>query len=326
MSVGIIGAGSWGTALAVALSAKKDYPIALWVRSEATYEAIVLKRCNEIYLPEIRIPSAVLPTLDLKEAVKNKEMVILAVPSAFTREIIRDIRPYLDPGAFVVSTSKSLEPETHLRLSVVLEDELPTFLQKGVAVITGPGHAEELARYVPMVLNISSTHAPAVKAVQEYLATDDFRLKYEADMIGMELGGAVSNVAALACGVIEGVRLGDSLRGGVLAALYRETVSLGRSMGARAVTFAAQSCLGDYFASCCSPYSRHRFLGIELGKGRTLADIRSRQKTIFEGVSMLRSLFALFRQAKIESPVTDILFRILFDGESPAKIFNIIAS
>ncbi|NLI70764.1 MAG: NAD(P)H-dependent glycerol-3-phosphate dehydrogenase [Firmicutes bacterium] len=326
MSVGIIGAGSWGTALAVALSAKKNFPIALWVRSDATYEAIVLKRCNEVYLPEVRIPSSVLPTMSLKEAVKGKEMIILAVPSAFTRGIIREIRPHLDPGTFVVSTSKSLEPETHLRLSVVLEDELPTYSKKGTAIITGPGHAEELANFVPMVLNISSTHTPVVKAVQESLVTEDFRLKHEPDMIGMELGGAVSSVAALASGVIEGVDLGDSLRGNVLAALYRETVSLGRSMGARAATFAGRSCLGDIFANCCSPYSRHRFLGKELGKGRTLADIRSGRKTIFEGVSTLRSLFALFRQAKLESPVTDILFHILFEGESPEKIFNIIAS
>ncbi|MFY9114734.1 MAG: NAD(P)H-dependent glycerol-3-phosphate dehydrogenase [Dethiobacteria bacterium] len=325
MDVAVIGGGSWGTALAIALSAKENYRIVLWIRSYVTYRSIILKRCNEIYLPEIRIPSSVMPIMDPEEAVRGKRLVILAVPSDFMRRTIRDIRPHLDPVTSVVCASKSLEPETHLRLSEVLEDELPTDLKRRTAIITGPGHAEELAQFIPAALSISSVHAAAAKSVQELLVTDNFRLEYEPDLIGAELGGAVSNVAALACGIIEGSALGDGLRGNVLAALYRETVSLGRALGAETAAFAGRSGLADFFSNCYSMYSRHRSLGKKLGEGRTLSEIRSRNNMVFEGISTLRSIFTLSRQAGLDSPLIDCFFRILFEGESPLKIFNIIA-
>lgn len=321
MEVAVIGAGSWGTALAVALSKNENYRLTLWVRSPRIYKIIILKRCNDIYLPGIRLHRSVKPVTDLADAVRGKRIVILAVPSPALRRIIRELRPYLGAMTYVVNAARGLEPETNLMLSQVMEEELSGF-KGSLAVVSGPANAWELARFMPSVMSLASNDLHAAQSLIESLSTGALRLFPSPDLTGVCYGGALANVIALGCGICQGIGAGESIRGAFFSRFCREAFTLGRLLGANEETLTGISGLGDFFTACTGVYSTNRAVGEKLGEGKRLSEITSEKNMAVEGITTLKSAYSLFRSFNIESPVTDVLYSFLFEGGNPRDIID----
>lgn len=337
MEISILGAGSWGTALAAALADNSNYKITLWVSSSQTYKTIILKRCNEPYLPRIRLPKNIRPTINLEEAVRGKKIVILALPSAPLRRTVKEIRPFLGPFTYVVNAAKGLEPETNLRLSQILTEELPENLHPNLAVISGPNHAEEVALLVPSVIFVASPHTaslpsgttpehkkPVTEAVQDMFAPTSIDAYFEPDLPGLEAGGALANVLALGSGICEGQNLGDNISSILFSLLFREAISLGKLLGANSLSLYGPAGLGNFYSACTSPHSRNKITGIKLGEGKRLSEIISEKGMTAEGINTLRSAYRLTGDKKLQSPVIKTIYQIIFEGESPFKIREIL--
>ncbi len=318
MKAAVIGAGGWGTALAVML-AEKGYQVALWVRNEAVYRSIVLKRNNEIYLPGVKIPSAVRPTPRFVEALQGAGLVIMAVPSHGVRAVAAVMGEHLYREAIVVNAAKGLEEEECLRLSQVLAAELPARYHKKLAVLSGPNHAEEVSRRMPTLSVVAAEYGETADQVQKILNAPYFRVYTNPDLIGVELGGALKNVIALGVGIAEGLGLGDNTRAALVTRGLVEMTRLGTALGARARTFTGLSGLGDLFVTCASRHSRNRNVGVKLGQGQTLDEILAGTPMVAEGVNTTRSAFRLARQCKIEMPITVEIYRVLFQNKSPRE-------
>lgn len=318
MEAAVIGAGGWGTALAVLL-ADKGCPVSLWMRSADLYKTIILKRTNEKYLPGVKLGPLIRPTLELGEALRNKRLVIFAVPSHGLRAVAVAAAPHLSPHAIVVNAAKGLEEPSRLRLSQVLKEELPPELHSQIAVISGPNHAEEVSRGLPSATVAASTNRETARWVQEALMTPSFRVYTNADLIGVELGGALKNVIALGAGIVEGLELGDNARAALVTRGLVEMTRLGTALGAHAGTFAGLSGLGDLYATCSSPHSRNRAVGFKLGRGMRFGEITAGMHTVAEGINTTRVAAELSRQADVEMPITAEIYRVLFEGKLPQK-------
>lgn len=316
MRITVIGAGGWGTALAVLL-AGKNYQVALWVRNKTVYRSIVLKRCNETYLPGVKIPASVYPTPRLKEALQEAALVIMAVPSHGVRTVASTIGEYLSPEAIIVNAAKGLEKESYLRLSQVIAAELPACYRERLAVLSGPNHAEEVSRRMPTLTVVASEHESTAKLVQKALNTPYFRVYTNSDLTGVELGGALKNTIALGVGIAEGLKLGDNTRAALVTRGLVEMTRLGTALGAQAPTFTGLSGLGDLFVTCASKHSRNRTVGIKLGQGLTLERVLAGTPMVAEGVNTTRSAFHLAQQYGIEMPITTEIYKVLFQDKPP---------
>jgi glycerol-3-phosphate dehydrogenase (NAD(P)+) len=314
----VIGAGGWGTALAVLL-AGKGCRVSLWVRSRDVYKKIILKRVNEDYLPGVKLREGIRPTVDLEEALRGKELVIFAVPSHGLRSVAAAAAPFLSPRAVIVNAAKGLEDPRLLRLSQVLQEELPEELHGRIAVISGPNHAEEVSRGLPSATVAAAQVPETALLVQERLMTPYFRVYTNPDLMGVELGGALKNVIAIGAGIVEGLGLGDNAKAALVTRGLAEMIRLGRAMGARARTFAGLAGLGDLYATCSSPHSRNRAVGCKLGQGMRLGEIIAGMRTVAEGVNTTRAAAELSRKAGVEMPITAEIYRILFEGKEPRK-------
>ena len=316
MRVAVIGAGGWGTALAISL-AGKGTQVNLWVRNSALYKSIVLKRGNETYLPGVKLPPAVRPTLELAEALQEREMVILAVPSHGVRDTARAMRGLLPPQSILVCAAKGLEENSYLRMSQVLEQELGPSFAPRLAVISGPNHAEEVSRGIPTATVAASTSGDTARLVQEALTSPSFRVYTNPDLIGVEMGGALKNIIALGAGIIEGLGLGDNTKAALVTRGLVEMTRLGTALGARARTFTGLSGLGALYVTCSSVHSRNRYVGLQIGQGKILGEILAGMKMVAEGVHTTRAAWALSRQTGVEMPITGEIYRVLFEGKSP---------
>lgn len=317
-NISVIGAGSWGTALALAL-ASKQYSVSMWVRSPSVYKTILLKRCNESYLPGIKIPDNIKTTLDIREAVKGKRFIFLAVPSMAVRSMLREIKPYLSEDAFMVSCAKGFEPETFQRLSQVMEEELPHCYHSRLAVISGPNHAEEVSRAIPTATVASSSVLSTAEVVQELLMNPYLRVYTNPDIIGVELGGALKNIIALGSGIVEGLKLGDNTRAALITRGLVEIIRLGTALGAQARTFTGLSGMGDLFVTCASVHSRNRRVGLLLGEGKRLSAITGQMYMVAEGIGTTRVAYNLSGRLKVEMPITREIYHVLFEGKDPLQ-------
>lgn len=318
MEVAVVGAGGWGTALAMLL-ADKGYPVSFWMRSAALYKTIILKRTNEKYLPGVKLGPSIRPTLDLAEALRGKRLVIFAVPSHGLRAVAAAAAPYLSPHAVVVNAAKGLEESSRLRLSQVLKEELPPELHGNIAVISGPNHAEEVSRGLPSATVAASTSQETAQRVQESLMTPYLRVYTNPDLVGVELGGALKNVIALGAGIVEGLDLGDNARAALVTRGLAEMTRLGTAVGARARTFAGLSGLGDLYATCSSSHSRNRDVGFKLGRGMRFGEIAAGMHMVAEGVNTTRAAAELSRRTGVEMPITAEIYRVLFEGKLPRE-------
>jgi glycerol-3-phosphate dehydrogenase (NAD(P)+) len=331
--IAILGGGSWGTALAIVLSrTHKSHEISLWVRDAALAESIHRERENKTYLPGHKLPETVQITHDPAVSLANAEIVIGAIPAAHARSVYQRILPHLARGTPIVSATKGLEPTTHARMSEVIYQIVSPEFPPRIAVLSGPSFAAEVARGEPTAVVIAthdhsiSVPAPSVRRytelaaeLQEELAAPNFRLYTNDDVLGVELAGAMKNVIAIAAGVCQGLGLGSNPLAALITRGLAEMTRLAVALGGRRETLSGLAGLGDLVLTCTGSLSRNRGVGIELGQGRSLAEILEGMKMIAEGVGTAGALLALAREATIELPITEQVDAILHQSRPPLE-------
>ena len=311
----VLGSGSWGTSLAVHL-ANKGIPVTLWTRSALVAENLQLSRENKKYLPGIKLNNEIIITNLLPEALENAKYVILATPSQTIREIAILIRSHLSEKALIISTAKGLEQGTKLRMTEVLEAEL-TKQRDRIAVLSGPSHAEEVARQLPTAVVIASHNDEVAREAQDLFMSPSFRVYTNPDVIGVELGGALKNIIALATGMADGLGFGDNTRAALMTRGASEISRLGKKMGAELLTFAGLAGIGDLIVTCSSMHSRNRRAGIALGKGMAIKEVLASMGMVIEGITTTKTAFELATQLKIPMPIVTEMYQILFQGKDP---------
>jgi glycerol-3-phosphate dehydrogenase (NAD(P)+) len=307
-TVAVLGAGSWGTALAVHLS-RVGHDVRLWARDQALAEDMAARHANVVYLPDVTLPDSVFVTHDLARAVNDASLVICAVPSHGCRAVLRRAAPYLAAQTTIVSTTKGLEADTHLRVSQVIEEELGP--RHAVVVLSGPSFAGEVARQLPTAVLAASVDSRATEIVQAEFRGPFFRLYGSDDVVGVEIGGAMKNVIAIAAGVVEGLGLGHNALAALITRGLAEITRLACAAGGRRDTLAGLSGLGDLVLTCTGTLSRNRHVGAELARGRKLSDVVAGMKMIAEGVQTTGAVLALGARYDVELPITTQMAEVL---------------
>ncbi len=314
----VIGAGSWGTTLADLL-ARKGYGVRLWTRNPELSRLIEEGRENKPYLPGVRLPENLTATSSLADAVEGASMIVCAVPSHGIREVFKDIRSRISGEALVVSASKGIEQGTHLTCCGILEEVFPEGVHGNIAVLSGPTFAKEVSRGLPAAACAASRSGEVALRVQRIFSTPYFRVYTNPDRIGVELGGALKNVMALAAGASDGLGLGNNARAALITRGLAEMSRLGTKMGADPRTFYGLSGLGDLVLTCTGELSRNRRVGVEIGRGRSLGEILSEMRMVAEGVKTSLAVRELAAMHGIEVPITEEVCRVLYEGKSPER-------
>jgi glycerol-3-phosphate dehydrogenase (NAD(P)+) len=316
--VGVIGGGSWGTALADLL-ASKGIPVELWVYEEEVKQQILEHRENRTFLPGFALSDKITPTNDLDHAIRDKDMVLMVVPSHVFREMASRISTGLSAKTIVVSASKGIENKTHLTMSGVLQEALPDHPAGRLAVISGPSFAREVVRKVPTAITVASSDHQTAVFLQQLFATPQMRVYTHADVIGIELGGAVKNVIAIASGIIDGLGLGLNTRAALLTRGLAEIRRLGVALGADPWTFSGLAGVGDLILTATGDLSRNYTVGKKLGQGMTLKEILSEMTMVAEGVKNASSVYNLSRKMGVDMPISQEVYHILYDGVAPQE-------
>jgi glycerol-3-phosphate dehydrogenase (NAD(P)+) len=316
--IAIIGGGSWGTALAIALTrASRPHQLALWAHSQDVIDLLRAKRVNEIYLPGFKLPAEVEVTGALAEALAGAEIVLGVMPSAHAREVYRAMRPHIEPGAVFVSATKGLEPATHARISEVITAEIGCQNAAAcIAVLSGPSFAVEVARGDPTAVVLATAEASLAMEVQEEFSGPTFRLYTNDDVIGTEIAGAVKNVIAIAAGVCTGLELGANTTAALVTRGLAEMTRLAVALGGRRDTLAGLAGVGDLILTSTGALSRNRSVGIELGKGRALGEILRATRMVAEGVGSAAATLELARRVEVEMPITEQVHAVLTAGRA----------
>jgi len=312
--IAVLGAGSWGTALAVHL-ARVGHRVRVWSIEAPIIAEMTERRANAVYLPDITLPPEVLPTTDLAAAVAGMDVVVLAIPSYAMRSVACSMTPLMRPGAIAVSAAKGLEQGTLHRMSEVLAQE--TKGAHPVVVLSGPSFAIEVARELPTAVSVASVDLAAAERVQAEFRGRFFRLYTTTDVAGVEIGGALKNVIAIAAGVAEGLGLGHNAQAALMTRGLVEISRLACAYGGRRETLAGLTGLGDLILTCTGPYSRNRHVGIELARGRSLTDVLAGMKMVAEGVRTADAALALGARAGVELPITAQMGDLIAGRKSP---------
>ncbi len=313
----ILGAGNWGTTLAVML-AEKGYTVGLWeFRAEAA-KNIQQERENKEFLPGIKLPDNISVYSDVEKSLSDSQAVLLALPSQVLRSVCRKVLPFLKKDLLLVSAIKGIEVSSLMRCSQVLEQELGQKASR-LAVLSGPNIAPEIARHVPSTTVVASKSPEDSKAVQEMLRSPYFRVYTGDDIIGLELGGSLKNIIAIAGGITDGLGLGANTKGALLTRGLAEITRLGVALGARPDTFAGLSGMGDLITTCFSQQSRNRSVGQQIGQGRKLGDILKHMSMVAEGVETTKAAHLLAQKHGIEMPITQQMHLVLFEDKDPAE-------
>jgi glycerol-3-phosphate dehydrogenase (NAD(P)+) len=314
-TVAVLGAGSWGTALAVHL-ARVGHDVRLWARDAALVDDMHAKRANVVYLPGILWPDALSVTHSLAHAVADCELVVSAIPSRGCRNVMRTAAPYVGARATIVSATKGLEVESLLRMSEVVAQELGP--ARPVVVLSGPSFAVEVARQLPTAVLAASSDATAAELVQAEFRGPYFRLYGSADVVGVEVGGALKNIIAIAAGVVEGLGLGHNALAALITRGLAEVTRLACAAGGQRETLSGLSGLGDLVLTCTGQLSRNRHVGVELARGRRLPEILSSTKMVAEGVTTTTAALALGARYGVELPIATQMAEVL-SGRSEAR-------
>jgi glycerol-3-phosphate dehydrogenase (NAD(P)+) len=318
--IAIIGGGSWGTALALVLSrSRSPHAISLWVHDAELGKPMHSTRQNSIYLPGLTVPPEVEVTSDISTALANAEIVLGVVPSAHARIVYTAMLPHLRPGAAIVSGTKGIEHDSLMRMSEVIAEVIPGHAAGRIAVLSGPSFAREAARGDPTAVVIASHNAELASELQEEFSGATFRLYTNEDVTGVEIGGAVKNVIAIAAGVCAGLGLGANTIAALLTRGLAEMTRLAISLGGKRDTLAGLAGMGDLVLTCTGELSRNRAVGVELGKGRALQEILSTTRMVAEGVGTTAATRELAHRAKIEMPITEQMYATLYAGRSPRE-------
>lgn len=316
-SIGVIGAGSWGTTLADLL-AKKGHDVTLWA-----YEAELVKemedtRVNQVFLPGITLSPRLRFTNSLQEAASSKEMVLFVSPTQVFRGVLKGVMPFLSEETLLVNAAKGIELDTLMTISQISAEILPARLFANFCVISGPSFAREVAQEMPTAVVAASPAREVARRVQEAFSTPYFRVYTNSDMIGVELGGSIKNVIAIAAGISDGLGLGYNPRAALITRGLAEMARLGLAMGAQASTFAGLAGMGDLVLTCTGDLSRNRTVGMQLGQGKKLADILSGMRMVAEGVKTAESAYRLAGKLGVEMPITEQVYLVLYE-DKPAR-------
>lgn len=318
----VLGSGGWGTALAVHL-AKFHHDVRLWGRDGALVADMAARRANAVYLPGVMFPLNLRITSDLREAVADATLVVAAVPSHGTRDVVRAAARHIAADATVLSATKGLEQDTLFRISEIIEQELGG--ARKVAVLSGPSFAAELARELPTAVSVASRHVGTVERVQCEFRAPYFRLYGSDDVVGVEIGAALKNVIAIAAGVVEGLGLGHNALAGLITRGLAEITRLACAAGARRETLAGLTGLGDLVLTCTGSLSRNRHVGIELARGRTLNEVLAGMKMVAEGVRTTEAALALGARHRVELPIAAQVAELLAGRKDPrSAVFDLM--
>lgn len=318
IKLGVIGAGSWGTALANLL-AEKGYGVNLWAYEPEVRAQIQEQRENKFFLPGIPLSKNLFPSNDLAEVTADKDMILTVVPSHLVRETAKKMVPHLSERSILVSASKGIENTTHLTMTQVLHEIVPHIPESRLAVISGPSFAREVVRGVPTVVTVASNDPDVARFVQDVFAAPAFRVYTIDDVIGVELGGAVKNVIAIASGIIDGLGLGLNTRAALITRGLAEIRRLGMALGADPHTFAGLAGMGDLILTCTGNLSRNYSVGMQIGEGKTLKDILKEMRMVAEGVKTAKSVYNLSRKLGVDMPISHEVYHVLYDECSPSE-------
>lgn len=315
--VAIIGAGSFGTALAVVLS-RAGNEVRLWARESEVAYGINNRHRNPSYLQEVTLPDSVVCYTDLEECLGEAEMVVFATPSHAMREVSTRARPYLSGEEIIVNVAKGIENDTYQTMSQVLCEVLDgVIIEDHIGVISGPGHAEEIGKFRPTTVVSASYSKRTARIIQQTFMTPMFRIYLNYDIIGVEIGSSVKNIMAIAAGIADGAEMGDNAIAALITRGLHEMKRLGMKLGASQDTFSGLTGIGDLVVTCTSRHSRNRFVGYHIGQGKTLDEITGGMNMVAEGVKTTRSVYEWSRQLNVEMPITDAVYQVLFEQEDP---------
>lgn len=308
--VSIIGAGSWGTALAVLLH-KNGHKVTVWSIVEAEIEMLQKEHEHKDKLPGVKLPEDMVFTTNLEEAVKDKDVLVLAVPSPYTRTTSHNMASLVREGQIIVNVAKGIEENSLLTLSQIIEEEIP---QAVVAVLSGPSHAEEVGRGIPTTIVVGARKKATAEYLQNIFMNEVFRVYISPDMLGIELGAALKNVVALAAGIADGLGYGDNTKAALITRGIAEIARLGMAMGGKIETFSGLTGIGDLIVTCASMHSRNRRAGILIGKGYTMEQAMAEVKMVVEGVYSAKAAMGLAAKYDVQLPIIEQVNNILFQG------------
>jgi len=311
--VAIIGTTNWGTTLGIMLS-RKGMRVRLWARTEAEAEILNRERENARRLPGFTFPEGLQATGSLEEALYGASLVIFAVPSQDMRHNVRQVGEHLDSSMPVLSAAKGLELDSAKRMSQVIPEEIDSRFHHNICVLSGPNLSGEIARGLPATTVVAGHDAGVATRVQKMVASPLFRVYVNTDVIGVELGGVLKNIIALAAGMVDGLGYGDNTKAGLITRGLAEITRLGVAAGAAPLTFAGLAGLGDLVATCSSPLSRNRFVGQELARGRPLKEITASMAGIAEGITTTVAALKLAGELGVEMPIAEQVYRVLYEG------------
>lgn len=314
--VSVIGAGSWGTAIAFVL-ADNGHDCLLWTRREAQSDEINTKHSNDSYLPNIELPHNLEACSNLEQAIAHGDIIILAVPTVAMREISAQINTFVTTKKLFVHVSKGIEPDTLKRISEMIEEEISADKREAIVVLSGPSHAEEVVLRHPTTVTAASTDIDVAERIQDLFMNKYFRVYTNKDILGVEIGAALKNVIALGAGISDGLGYGDNAKAALMTRGLAEISRLGVAMGANPLTFSGLAGLGDLIVTCTSVHSRNWKAGNMLGKGSSLEDVVSGMGMVIEGVRTTKAAHQLANKHDVSMPITEALFTVLFEKTSP---------
>lgn len=311
--VSVIGAGSWGTALAWLLH-KNGHTVTVWSILEQEIAMLRSGHEHKEKLPGVKLADDMIFTTDLEAAVQNKEIIVLAVPSSFTRSTSKSMREFVSEGQIIVNVAKGIEENTLMTLTQIIEEEIP---QANAAALSGPSHAEEVGKGIPTTCVAGAKNQKTAEFIQSIFMNSSFRVYTSPDLLGIELGGALKNVIALAAGIADGLGYGDNTKAALITRGIAEISRLGTAMGGKRETFAGLSGIGDLIVTCASIHSRNRRAGVLIGKGYTMQQAMDEVKMVVEGVFSTKAAVALGEKYQVQLPIIEQVNQVLFEGKKP---------
>ena len=313
--IGVIGAGSWGTALTVLLNSN-GHQVTVWSAIEDEIKMLQQEREHKDKLPGVKLAEDMVFTTDMKSAIEDKDFLVLAVPSPFIRGTANNMKEYVSDGQIIVNVAKGIEEKTLMTLSQVIEDEIP---QADVAVLSGPSHAEEVGRGIPTTIVVGAKTQKTAEYIQNTFMSDVFRVYTSPDVLGIELGAALKNVVALAAGIADGLGYGDNTKAALITRGITEIARLGMVLGGKFETFCGLSGIGDLIVTCASMHSRNRKAGVLIGQGKTMEEAMAEVKMVVEGVHSAKAAIGLAKKHGVELPIIEQVNEVLFNNKSAAE-------
>ena len=316
--IAVIGAGSWGTTLANLL-AGKGRQVDLWVREKDVFDQIKNNRVNHAFLPGMELVPGLNPVLSYEEALNDKELVLLVVPSHVFRDVLNNMKAYLKPSMSLMAATKGIENQTLMIMSQVAESVLPNDYMERFGCLAGPSFAKEVYKKYPTAVTIACRDLAHAERLQELFYTEYFRVYISEDLTGVQVAGALKNVIAIGAGAADGLQVGHNARAALITRGLAEITRLGVAMGANPLTFAGLAGMGDLVLTCTGDLSRNRTVGLKMGKGMSLEEITGSMNMVAEGIKTARSVYELGKKMEVELPISNQVYHILYNGKDPQK-------